>query len=193
MNTSRRVSVGGFTNWGDQIRYVTDPYLGQGTQWQPVRSRVRPQSRLQSELSLTTSSFTDVRTDTNEFTIRIYRLLTTYQFTERLLLRNIIDYNNYDRTLGGNLLLTYRVNSGTALYIGYDDRYREAVSDQRDTLLRTAGLHAHQPRRSSRSCRYCSDTDVGFKTRVAADLRVGVGGPEGPRLHRMASAPGRTA
>jgi hypothetical protein len=47
------------------------------------------------------SSFTDVRTDTDEFTIRIYRLLTTYQFTERLLLRSIVDYNNYDRTLGG--------------------------------------------------------------------------------------------
>ena len=30
INTSRKVSIGGFTNWGDQIRYVTDPYLGKG-------------------------------------------------------------------------------------------------------------------------------------------------------------------
>ena len=111
VNTSRRVSFGGFTNWGDQIRYVT----------------LRPQTRLQTELNLTTSRFTNTLTDTDEFRIRIYRLLTTYQFTGRLLLRNIIDYNNYDGTLGGNVLVTYRVNSGTALYVGYDDRNRSAV------------------------------------------------------------------
>lgn len=125
VNTSRRVSIGGFTNWGDQIRYVTDPYLGQGRNGN-LTLTVRPQSRLQTELNLTTSSFTDTRTNTDEFTIRIYRLLTTYQFTDRLLLRNIVDYNNYDRTLGGNLLLTYRVNAGTAFYLGYDDRYKGA-------------------------------------------------------------------
>ncbi|MEQ1731940.1 MAG: DUF5916 domain-containing protein, partial [Vicinamibacterales bacterium] len=125
INTSRKVSIGGFTNWGDQIRYVTSPYLGRGRNGN-LTLTVRPYSRLQTELTLTTSSFTDVRTDTQEFAIKIYRLLSTYQFTERLLLRNIIDYNNYDRTLGGNLLLTYRVNSGTALFMGYDDRYRSA-------------------------------------------------------------------
>lgn len=125
INTSRRVSIGGYTNWGDQIRYVTGPYLGKGRNGN-LTLTVRPYSRLQTELNLTTSSFKDVRTDTQEFAIKIYRLLTTYQFTERLLLRNIVDYNNYDRTLGGNLLLTYRVNSGTALFVGYDDRYRSA-------------------------------------------------------------------
>lgn len=125
INTSRTVSVGGFTNWGDQIRYVTGPYLGKGRNGQ-LTLTLKPYSRLQSEINLTTSSFRNVTTDTSEFAIKIYRLLTTYQFTERLLLRNIVDYNNYDRTLGGNLLLTYRVNSGTALYVGYDDRYRSA-------------------------------------------------------------------
>ncbi|MEQ1909304.1 MAG: DUF5916 domain-containing protein, partial [Vicinamibacterales bacterium] len=125
VNTSRRVSFGGFTNWGDQIRYVTNPYLGRGREANFTLT-LRPQTRLQTELNLTTSRFTNLATNTDEFKIRIYRLLTTYQFTDRLLLRNIIDYNNYDGTLGGNLLVTYRVNSGTALYVGYDDRYRSA-------------------------------------------------------------------
>ena len=84
---------------------------------------MRPQSRLQSELNRR-QQLQGRSTNTDEFTIRIYRLLTTYQFTDRLLLRNIIDYNNYERTLGGNLLLTYRVNAGTAFYVGYDDRYK---------------------------------------------------------------------
>ena len=125
VNTSRKLSFGGFTNWGDQIRYVTDPYLGTGRNAN-VTMTVRPQSRLQTELNLASSNFTDVRTNTKEFAIHIYRLLTTYQFTKRLLLRNIANYNDYDRTVGGNLLLTYRVNAGTAFYLGYDDRYREA-------------------------------------------------------------------
>ena len=59
------------------------------------------------------------------FDIKILRILTTYQFTNRLLMRNIIDYNSYDRTRGANVLVTYRVNSGTAFYVGYDDRYRQ--------------------------------------------------------------------
>ena len=124
INTSRKVSIGGYTNWGDQVRYVTNPYQGNG-RTANLFLTLRPLARLQSELGVTTSRFTDVRTGTDEFAIRIYRLLTTFQFTERLLLRSIVDYNDYDRTLGGNVLLTYRVNSGTALYVGYDDRYRE--------------------------------------------------------------------
>jgi hypothetical protein len=104
---------------------VTDPYLGRGRN-SGLFTVVRPFSRLQTELNLNASSFTDTRIDQQEFNIRIYRLQTTYQLTERLLFRNILDYNDYDRTVGGNLLLTYRVNSGTAFYVGYDDRYQQA-------------------------------------------------------------------
>ena len=42
----------------------------------------------------------------------------SYQFTDRLTLRNITEFNTYDRTVGLNLLASYRVNSGTAFYIG---------------------------------------------------------------------------
>ena len=34
-------------------------------------------------------------------------------------------YNSFDKTLGLNLLVTYRVNAGTVFYLGYDDRYRQ--------------------------------------------------------------------
>ena len=58
--------------------------------------------------------------------IREARALTTYQFTERLLARNITEVNTFDGTLALNVLATYRVNSGTVFYAGYDDRYRHA-------------------------------------------------------------------
>ena len=85
---------------------------------------VKPVPRLQSDFSLTTSRFVDTRTDREEFDVKILRSQTTYQFTDRLLVRNILEHNTFDRTLGVNLLFTYRVNAGTVLYVGYDDRYR---------------------------------------------------------------------
>ena len=35
-----------------------------------------------------------------------------------------MEHNSFSKTLGANLLLTYRVNSGTVFFIGYDDRYQ---------------------------------------------------------------------
>jgi hypothetical protein len=124
VSTSRKASFGGFMNTGDAIRYVTGAYMGKGTTYS-VFTTLRPLTRLQSEINLNSSRFVDVRTNAEEFDIKILRTLTTYQFTDRFLLRNILEYNNYEKTLGANLLLTYRVNAGTAFYIGYDDRYRE--------------------------------------------------------------------
>ena len=62
---------------------------------------------------------------TEVFDVKIFRASTTYQFTDRLLIRNILEHNTFSGTLGVNLLATYRVNSGTVFYIGYDDRYRQ--------------------------------------------------------------------
>ena len=53
--------------------------------------------------------------------VSCFRALSTYQFTERFLFRNISEYNTFDKTLGLNFLFTYRVNAGTVFYIGYDD------------------------------------------------------------------------
>jgi hypothetical protein len=124
VNTSRRISFGGFMNTGDQVLYVENPYLGRGTTFGTFTT-IRPFSRLQSELNLNSSRFVNREQGATVFDIKILRVLTTYQFTNRLLMRNILDFNSYDRTRGTNLLLTYRVNAGTAFYVGYDDRYRQ--------------------------------------------------------------------
>jgi len=124
INTSRRVSVGAGFNGGDQIRYVASPYLGQGTGFN-VFSSIRPFSRLQVQLEMSSSRFVDRRTDTEVFDVKILRGFTTYQFTDRLQLRNITEFNSYDKKFGLNLLGTYRINAGTAFYVGYDDRYQQ--------------------------------------------------------------------
>jgi hypothetical protein len=124
ISTSRRISVSGAFSTGDQIRFVAEPYLGAGTTWN-INATLRPSSRFQSQISLNSSRFVDRRIDAEVFDVKIFRALTTYQFTDRLLIRNISQYNSFDRTLDGNLLFTYRVNAGTVFFLGYDDHYRE--------------------------------------------------------------------
>ena len=124
VSTSRLFSVGANLNWGDQVRYGETPFLGEGSSGSLFMS-LRPFSRLQSSINVNTSRLLDPTFQSKIFDVKIYRALTTYQFTDRLLLRNILEHNSFSQTLGANVLLTYRVNSGTVFFVGYDDRYQQ--------------------------------------------------------------------
>ena len=138
VNTLQVISFGGGFDWGDEIYFdAAHPFLGRDTALR-MFINVRPVSRFASNINITTSRFTDPngffipglnegeRDESGEiFNVNIFRALSTYQFTDRLLFRNITEFNTYDQTLGLNFLFTYRVNSGTAFYIGYDDHYRQ--------------------------------------------------------------------
>ena len=124
VGTSRRIQFGGGFNWGDQIRFIGAPYLGRTTGGRFFVS-VLPFSRLRSNLNVNLSRFVDPRDGSEVFDVKIFRSQTTYQFTARLLLRSILQYNTLDKTFDANLLLTYRVNSGTVFLVGYDDHYRQ--------------------------------------------------------------------
>ena len=126
VNTSRTLVFGGYYRQGDEVKYEENPYLGKGGSGS-FFAAVRPVSRFQSELNLSVSDFIDLRNGADTiFDVKILRTLSTYQFTDRFLLRNIAEYNTFDRKFGLNWLLTYRVNAGTAFYLGYDDHYQQA-------------------------------------------------------------------
>jgi hypothetical protein len=100
-----------------------------------VTATFRPFSRLQSVLRVDGNRFRDPVNRAQEFHVRILRSTTTYQFTPRLLVRNIWELNTgqgSNHTMFENILVTYRVNSGTVFYVGYDDRFREgsAINSQ---------------------------------------------------------------
>jgi hypothetical protein len=123
VNSSRRVAFGVTLNLGDQILYTDDPFLGSQTD-STLTVTLRPFSRLQSDLRLTSSQFTDP-TDAERFDVKIFRAVTTYQFTDRLVIRNITQYDSQYERLDFNLLGTYRVNAGTVFYLGYDDHLEQ--------------------------------------------------------------------
>ena len=136
VNTIQTVSFGGFFGFGDQVNFTEIPFLGTGSTG-GLFMTLRPLSRLQSQINISTSRLVDPIDDTDVFDVKIYRALTTYQFTDRLLLRNIMEYNTFSRTLGANVLFSYRVNSGTVFFVGYDDHYQQG-----DLILDTDGNSA---------------------------------------------------
>ena len=75
------------------------------------------------------------------FSNTIERSTVNYQFTRALSLRAIIDYNavlpntglvSLERTkrLTGDVLVTYLLNPGTAVYVGYTDRFENLIIDR---------------------------------------------------------------
>jgi hypothetical protein len=74
------------------------------------------------------------------FNNHLFRSKLNYQFTRELSLRAILDYNSVlpnaslvslepSKLLRGDLLLTYMLNPGTALHIGYTDAYENLALD----------------------------------------------------------------
>ncbi len=124
VNTSRKIAVQAEMSIGDEIHFVANPYLGRTIEYE-FGVTLRPSSRLQSQISLDTTRFMDAGRDTEIFNIKILHAVTTYQFTDRLLIRNILDHDTFDKTFFASFLLTYRVNAGTVFYVGYDDHRRQ--------------------------------------------------------------------
>ena len=122
--SGRIVSVLVGADGGDGIFFSESPFLGRSTSGN-FSLFLRPTSRLRTELRGTFSRFVDLARDMEVFDVKIFRTRTTYQFTNRLLLRHIMEHNTFAGTLGNNVLLTYRINAGTVAFLGYDDRYRQ--------------------------------------------------------------------
>ena len=128
VSSSRAFSVNASYRRGDEVFYDWDnPWLGYGDTAR-FNVTVRPLARLSSQLGVNTSRLTDLRGGSAErvFDVQIYRAQSVLTFTDRLLMRNITEYNTFDKDLDFNVLFTYRVNAGTVFYIGYDDHYRQA-------------------------------------------------------------------
>ena len=129
--STTRYGIGVGLNRGDEIFFDPDnPFLGHQTSLFSFLT-LRPLPRLQSDVNINTRRFIDARGG-EVFDLQLYRALTTYQFTDRFLFRNIAEYDTLDKTLALNLLFTYRVNAGTVFYAGYDDHHQQADLIERD-------------------------------------------------------------
>ena len=133
--SGRILSVVPSFNWGDGVFFSDEPFLGRSSGGNVIVI-YRPTSRLRTDFRAIFSRFVDPRDDSEVFDVKILRNRLTYQFTDRFLLRHILEHNTSSRTLGNNLLLTYRINTGTVVFVGYDDRYQQG-SRIRDAMFPT--------------------------------------------------------
>ena len=136
--SGRTLSVFGGFNVGDGILFSDSPFLGRTTIG-TLNFSVRPSARMRIRLTSVFSRFLNSVGDVEVFNVKIYRARTTFQFTDRFLVRHIMEHNTQTLTLGNNLLLTYRLNAGTVVFLGYDDRYQSGTLID-DTLFPTTAL-----------------------------------------------------
>lgn len=124
VNSSRVFGFGGNFSMGEEVRYVAQPFLGNGRNW-GVNATVRPIPSIESRLNVSSSSLTDPRNNDEEvFNVTVFRGQSTFQVTDRLSVRNITEYDTRSESLAFNLLFNYRINAGTVFYLGYDDHLR---------------------------------------------------------------------
>ena len=124
--SGRTLSFYGGLNGGDGVLFSDSPYLGRTTVGN-INLSVRPSARMRIEMTSIFSRFVNPADDVEVFDVKIFRARTTFQFSNRFLLRHIMEHNTQAVTLGNNLLFTYRINSGTVVFLGYDDRYQRGT------------------------------------------------------------------
>jgi hypothetical protein len=139
----RWLTVSGDLTIGDGINYRPAaglrPFTGEARQT-GVTFTLRPGARLQMDETyiysgLRTgkkSGLAGVAEGTAVFNNHLVRSKVNYQFSRRLSLRFILDYNSVlpnpslarlEKRVGLDALFTYMLNPGTALYAGYTDLY----------------------------------------------------------------------
>ena len=185
--SARILSIYGGYNWGDGILYADDPYLGRSTIGN-VNFRFQPTSRLRTEFNMVSSDFVNPLDGAGIFHVKIFRTRTTYQFTDRLLARHIAEHNTQSVTVGNNVLITYRINAGTVLFLGYDDRYQQG--NRIDSLLFPFSALQRTNRRSSGSCRTCSATEPHLKNLSRPSTRSRGSGHDGRDRRVIRRRPG---
>jgi hypothetical protein len=154
VNTSNRYNFGGNFSIGDQVRYTSSPFLGHGRRW-GLNGTLRPLPSLQTSLNLSASRLTNPQEGgATVFDVKVVRSNTTYQITDRMGVRSIVEYNTGSETVAFNVLMNYRVNAGTVLYLGYDDHYQQEDlirGDRNGDGMREQLFYADGMRRTNRA------------------------------------------
>jgi hypothetical protein len=146
----------GEVGWGRDTNYDTavgPPVVGKSSYAQ-ITATVRPLQGLTIDNTYLLTRLRDPFTDANMFNNHIIRSKWNYQFTRALSLRVIGQYNAVianralssllpAKNLNADVLLTYFVHPGTAVYLGYNSNLQNLADpvgvDSSGNLLRTPG------------------------------------------------------
>ena len=77
-----------------------------------------------------------------------------------------MEYDEFAKKLGANILVTYRVNASTVFFVGYDDHYKQGdlIDEMRFPTRALQRTNRHSSR-NSRTCSVSSARKVGDGSR----------------------------
>jgi len=122
-NFSQPVTVGFWLSHGRSIaRNLSKPLLGKGTDFQ-AWATFKPWQRLVIQPEYSYSTLDTLTNGKNIFSGYILRSRVNYQFTRELFLRLIVQYDNFDKGLSLEPLVSYKLNPFTIFYLGSSQHY----------------------------------------------------------------------
>jgi hypothetical protein len=121
---------------GRFIYRTSTPVMGKGY---TISSEIElePMSRLKLSFSWTIAKLNDLRDNTEFYKGHIIRNITTFQFTKRLFLRDIVQYNTFSKTFSVYPLISYKFNAFTMFCAGMTQDLLNY--NQQDYAFRTSG------------------------------------------------------
>jgi Domain of unknown function (DUF5916)/Carbohydrate family 9 binding domain-like len=124
-NFSRYLAIDGALEWGNRIaRNVNPPVLGRmlsahmSASFRPIQRMV-----ISPEFNYARMKYPDREEDI--FNGFILRNSLKYQFTRELMLRLIVEYDDFDKNLSVEPLLSYKINPFTIFYVGSSHGYHD--------------------------------------------------------------------
>jgi len=134
-------------DFGDWINYVpaagSPPVLARSIHGEAIVT-IRPGSRLQIANTYLVDESATRDTRQTMFSANVFRSKWNWQLSRELSVRGICQYNSLvtnplltsqtnARRFNADLLLTYMVHPGTAVYIGYNSDHQQLAADARFT------------------------------------------------------------
>ena len=144
----------GSYSWGTAVNHDPAPhrdaFLADATKAE-MTVTLRPTTRLRIDQTFVHSALSTRDVSSPIFTDRLLRMKLNYQFSRLLSIRAIVDHAaldadpslaklDHERSWTPDVLLTYLVHPGTALFVGYTDRHENLAlfSEPFPTVRRTA-------------------------------------------------------
>ena len=111
-------------NYGKSIYYSKDPYQGKGSR-ASGQIIFQPSEKINLSVNLT---YTDFFRDSDSLKIYDYTILRTrltYQMNKYLTFRGVVEYNDYNKTLYTDFLVSFLYIPGTVIHLGYGSLYEK--------------------------------------------------------------------
>jgi hypothetical protein len=109
---------------GKSIYYSEDPYQGKGTR-AGGQIIFQPSEKINLSVNLTYADFFRDSDSLKIYDYTILRTRLTYQMNKYLTFRGVVEYNDYNKTLYTDFLVSFLYIPGTVIHLGYGSLYEK--------------------------------------------------------------------